>query len=388
MSMRIALVTPVYPPYRAGMAHVVFEEAVRLSARGHEVHVVTLSRHRSVVRDEHGVTIHRLRADIPYGKAGWSWELWRWFREVPVDVVHLHAPFFGCQEQMALWFPKTIPLVTTYHMDIVAHGFVKAVAALSRAFFLPRLVRRADRIVVASRDYAASSWLQPYLKRLESKLVEVPFGIDLERFRPRARRTTNDVRYTNVLFVGALDRHHYFKGLSQLMEALAGLRELDWHLTVVGDGDLRTLYEAQCLDASINDRVTFEGSVADEVLPQMYAAADVFVLPSVDRSEAFGLVALEAQASGVPAIVSDLPGVRTVIVPEETGLLVSPGNAVALRKALRTLIEDAPRRKVMSVNARENARRYSWDAHVGILEHVYAEAIEVHHKKEHPISVS
>lgn len=379
MSMRIALVTPVYPPYRAGMAHVAFEEAVRLSARGHEVHVVTLSKHRSVVRDEHGVTIHRLRADIPYGKAGWSWELWRWLREVPVDVVHLHAPFFGCQEQIALWFPKTIPLVVTYHMDIMAHGFVKAVAAVSRAFFLPRLVRRADRIVVASRDYAAESWLKPFLKRLKSKLVEVPFGIDLVRFRPRARRTTNDVRCTNVLFVGALDRHHYFKGLPQLTEALAGLREHDWRLTVVGDGDLRALYEGQCRDVHIDDRVTFEGSVADEALPQMYAASDLFVLPSVDRSEAFGLVALEAQTSGVPVIVSDLPGVRTVIVPEETGLLVPPMDVDALREALRMLMEDVPRRKAMGVKAREHARRFSWDAHVGILERVYAEAINAHH---------
>ena len=377
--MRIAIVTPVYPPYRAGMAHAAFEEAVRLSARGHEVHVVTLSRHRSIVRDEYGVTIHRLRANIPYGKAGWSFELWRWLCEVPVDVVHLHAPFFGCQEQLSLWFPKTLPLVMTYHMDIVAHGFVKWVAAISRVFFLPRLLRRADRLVVASRDYAASSWLKPHRQTLAPKLVEAPFGVDLERFAPTERLVANDVRCTSILFVGALDRAHYFKGLPQLLEALQELREHDWHLTVVGDGDLRAVYGAQARDALIADRVTFVGHISSDDLPRVYAQADLFVLPSVDRSEAFGLVALEAQASGVPAIVSDLPGVRTVIVPEETGLLVSPGDVDALREALKTLITDAPRRRGMGKKAREHARRYSWDEHVSILERVYSEALNVYH---------
>ena len=62
--MTIVFVTPVYPPYRAGMAHVAYEEAVHLASRGHAVHVVTLSKHRSVVQDEHGVTIHRLRAEM------------------------------------------------------------------------------------------------------------------------------------------------------------------------------------------------------------------------------------------------------------------------------------------------------------------------------------
>ncbi|OGL70371.1 hypothetical protein A3C17_04225 [Candidatus Uhrbacteria bacterium RIFCSPHIGHO2_02_FULL_53_13] len=376
--MTIVFVTPVYPPYRAGMAHVAYEEAVHLASRGHAVHVVTLSKHRSVVQDEHGVTIHRLRAELAFGNAGWAFEWWRWLREVPVDVVHLHAPFFGVQEQMVLSFPKEIPLVMSYHMDLVAHGFVKRVAAISRAAFLPRLLKRADRVIVASRDYAQSSWLYPHWELIEKKLAEIPFGVDLTRFCPSSRLPLTSTQPLRILFVGALDRAHYFKGLPELLRALEGLREHEWRLTIVGDGDWRARYEALCRELYVSDRVTFAGRVQSDALPAMYAQAGMFVLPSVDRSEAFGLVALEAQASGVPVIVSDLPGVRTVIDPGKTGILAKPGDVASLRESLETLLGDAPRRQAMGRAARAHAERYSWDVHVDMLEQMYhSEPLEV-----------
>ena len=94
---------------------------------------------------------------------------------------------------------------------------------------------------------------------------------------------------------------------------------------VGGDGEWRTEYEAQAR-ASLGDRVRFVGDVADETLPDYYRAADALALPSIDRTEAFGLVLLEALACGTPVVASRLPGVRTLVDDGRTGFLVDPGD--------------------------------------------------------------
>lgn len=163
-----------------------------------------------------------------------------------------------------------------------------------------------------------------------------------------------------VLFVGGLDRAHSFKGLPILLQAVP--RISDVRLRIVGDGDLRPQYEQQARALGISDRVEFLGSVSDGELPNMYRQSDVLVLPSIGRSEAFGVVLLEAMASGIPVIASDLPGVRTVVADGETGFLAPPGDVSALADRIGSLARDSEQRQRMSAAARQRVEeRYDWE---------------------------
>src|SRR5262249_47181729 len=141
--------------------------------------------------------------------------------------------------------------------------------------------------------------------------------------RQSARRRVGLADAPTVFFLARLDRTHYFKGLHLLIDAVA--RVPDAVLVVGGDGEWRAQYEARARD-SLGERAHFVGDVPDEALPAHYRAADVVASPSVDRTEAFGLVILEALACGTPVVASRLPGVRTLVDEGRTGYLVEPGN--------------------------------------------------------------
>ena len=369
--MRILHLGATYPPYPGGMGNVMKEEAVRLVARGHSVTVVTLTAQgtTSGIQEEAGVTVVRVRPQIRWGKSGYSWKLISYLRDASFDAVHVHLPFFGCQEVLAIlcWLglaPKRF--VVSYHMDIVSSGLVRLIAQVSRRCFLPTVIRRARMVFVASLSYAQTSWIAPFKKR---ELVELPFGVDLQRFYPD-NHEEGPVR--RLLFLGGLDRNHYFKGLTYALNALAQLSDRsDWTLDIVGDGDLRSGYEQDVKRLGLEGRVTFLGRVSDQDVSAVYRRSDVFLFPSTDRSEAFGLVALEAQASGVPVIASDLDGVREVIEDGKTGWLTPPRQTGALRDVIERVLHATSLASERKAARRRAERLYDWDQHVTSLELQY-----------------
>jgi glycosyltransferase involved in cell wall biosynthesis len=126
----------------------------------------------------------------------------------------------------------------------------------------------------------------------------------------------------------------------------------------------------------LNDRVEFRGRLCREALRDAYRQADVLVLPSTNAAEAFGLVAAEAQACGVPVIASRLPGVRRVVLHEKTGLLVEPGSAVDLAQAIDALLTDRSRRARLGLEARLHAlRQYRFDVHIDHLLEIYTRCL-------------
>ncbi|MBT6254116.1 glycosyltransferase [Candidatus Uhrbacteria bacterium] len=372
--MKILHVVSTYPPYRGGMGNVAFEEVTRLAKLRHDVHVATLAyKEKSSTKVEGKVTVHRLKPTIGYGKAGFPLKLRKLVLSEEYDVVHLHMPFFGVHELFFLMMKLGWKgdLVLTYHMDVMASGFVHRVAKWSRTKVVPAILDRTQKVFVSSMDYARESWLKDSWKDVEKKLVSAPFGVDTKRFKPRKDRKKSAV--TRFLFVGGLDSNHYFKGLEVLLEALSNIsNRTDWTLTVAGSGDLKESYEEQARAAKISQRVEFVGRVTDAALPLSYGFSDVFVFPSVDRSEAFGLVALEAQSCGVPVIASDLSGVRTVVSDKASGILVTPKDVGELQEALVWMIDHPKAREDMGKTARARVEKmFTWDRHVAMLEKVY-----------------
>lgn len=371
--MRIAHVVPVYPPARGGTGHVAHEYTERLRGRGHSVEVFT-PRYHHVERDP--PYVHRVRALLRAGNAAFVPSLFRRLRSFP--LVHLHYPFFGGAEPTALCraLARDQTLVLSYYMDAVAPGLKGRLFDLHRRVLLPWMLARADAVLVSSTDYAEHSALALVHGALER--VEVhPFGVDLERFHPGEER---DLRMSLgiapeepvVLFVGALDPAHHFKGFPVLVEALQGLTDVRWRLVVVGEGLLRARFETLAASRGLAGRVHFAGDVADEVLPRYYRLADIHVLPSTERAEAFGLVVLEAAASGVPTIASSLPGVRTIVLDGETGLHVPPGDPAGLQAALRVLLDQSDLRRRLGQGARARAvARSSWEPLIDRLDETY-----------------
>lgn len=339
--MRVAVVVSTYPPYRGGMGNAAASHVEALKAAGHDVAVFAPG--------------EGLRPLFRIGNSACAPQLWWKLRGF--DVVELHYPFFGGAEWVWLWkktFGRRKRLAVMYHMDAVGSGLFGAVFRLYRALFLKPVLRAADVVLTASRDYLASS--QAASVKDDPRVRETPFGVDTERFRPRPDISKIEPL---ALFIGGLDAAHYFKGVPVLLEAFTDVLKAvpDARLAIVGDGDLRAAYERRALELGIDKRVWFVGKVPDAHLQECFGHARVHVLPSVDRSEAFGIVTIEAAACGVPSIVSDLPGVRTVVEHGVTGLLVPPNDVRALARALTELLVAEERAAAMGRAARARAER-------------------------------
>ncbi|MFI4969691.1 MAG: glycosyltransferase, partial [Lysobacterales bacterium] len=287
-------------------------------------------------------------------------EFSRVLREFKPDLLHLHFPNPSCFAALASPVARHLPWVVHWHADVPPDSpdwRLRAAYRLYRPFERAALAR-AGAIIATSQPYLdASVALQPW--RAKTHVValgisEVTAPLDTQSSfrrmlessvssvsRPAGFRRNDELlgRWRNaaglhLLAVGRLSR---YKGFDVLIEALAQIA--DATVLLVGDGEcaheLKTLAAAR----GVAGRIAFAGNLDDATLAAAYAAADAFVLPSLDRSEAFGLVLLEAMRAGLGVIASAIPGsgVGTVVSDAETGLLVAAGNPVALAGAIGRL---------------------------------------------------
>jgi rhamnosyl/mannosyltransferase len=260
-------------------------------------------------------------------------------RRLRPDIVHLHFPYPPGEISTLLATPRA-PVVITYHSDVVRQRM------LLRFYgpLLRRVLRHAARILVTSPSYARHS---PWLAAVHDRTVLVPLGIDPAPFlkvEPRGDGHT-------LLFVG---RFRYYKGLQYLLEALSLLP--DTTLLLVGGGPQEPALRELAHRLGIEARVRWLGSVDDAELPGIYAGADVFVLPACERSEAFGLVLVEAATAGLPCVSTELgTGTSYVNLNGETGLVVPPADVPALAAACRRLLDDPALRRQYGAAGRARA---------------------------------
>ena len=240
----------------------------------------------------------------------------------------------------------------------------------SRLPFLRWLVRWAAR--ASAQTVAISSYTARELRKFVDVPIEViPYTAELP---PPDAAAPDDRRERLILFVGRLIER---KGVSHLIRALGGVRQhTAARLIVVGDGPEREGLEQLARDTGVRDAVDFRGRVSDEELRLAYAAADAFVLPSVldarQDTEGLGVVLLEAMNYAVPVIASDIGGITDIVEHERTGLLVPPGNEVALGSALlRVLTDPALSRSLGEGGRRRLLGDFSWSHIVDRWEDVY-----------------
>jgi phosphatidylinositol alpha-1,6-mannosyltransferase len=243
------------------------------------------------------------------------------------------------------------------------HGEELGYASTSRelTWLLPRVYARALAVLANSHNSARllHKWgVSP------DRITVIHPGVDPQRFRPDADPGDWRQRFARngellLLSVGRLQRR---KGHDLVLTALAGWQEADppVRYLIAGDGDNRLALEQQVRDAALNDRVTFVGAIADAALPGLYAAADVFVMPNRSDGvdfEGFGIVFLEAAASGLPCIAGNSGGAPEAIEDGQTGYLVSGHDADELRQVLERLTGSVETRRRMGACGRERILR-------------------------------
>ena len=372
--MKIAHVVATFPPYSGGMGNSAAQFAGTL-AKHHDVTVLTPYYEKVEGYVSLPYRVERLASPLKCGNAALLpqllWKLRRY------DLVHFHYPFYGCHLVVLfaclVWRKK---LVLHYHMDSLASGPKGWLFALNRLLCLPLILRRADVVIGSSLDYLAHSQVAGFYRSRPEKFREIPFWVDTDKFNPGEQPNGDEVV---VLFVGGLDRAHYFKGLATLLGAMKEVVKRHTGvitLRVVGSGDLFPHYRQLANELDIADRVLFLGKLDNTALVRAYQQASFLVLPSINQGEAFGLVLLEAMASGKPVIASNLPGVRSVFADGEEGLIVRVADADDLADKILTLAGDLALRKRMGRNARAlTLQKYREATIARYLEGLYEELL-------------
>ncbi|HTJ09581.1 MAG TPA: glycosyltransferase [Candidatus Binataceae bacterium] len=336
-----------YPPHPGGMESHLQTLCEELSKSIEVQALVASDRWRRERSAEGGVELVRLATPLMLQATPIVPLMARAMRQARADLVHLHFP--NPMAAIACLMSRLrVPLVVTWHSDVVRQR--RAAAAF--APLLSRLLARCAAIIVGSNAYIESSSV---LSARRNLCRIIPFGIRAGDFEhPDIARVDELRRRHGERIVLGVGRLIYYKGFEILVRAM---KEVRGTALIAGDGPLAGTLAAEAARLGIADRVALMGRVNDLDLKACYHTCDVFALPSVERSEAFGIVQLEAMASGKPVVNTRLDSaVPHVSLDGLTGLTVAPGDPAALAAALNALLDDPGRRAEMGAAARRRVR--------------------------------
>jgi phosphatidylinositol alpha-mannosyltransferase len=364
--VKIGIVTQSYYPRYGGVTEHVHATGVELARRGHAVHVITS---HFATNPQADLPVERIGRNllVPYNRAfvdftiGWNLkgQLRRLFRQHQFDVLHTHCPAAPSLPLLAV-AAGDCPQVGTFHMT-----GRNALQQLLKGPLTRRMARLDARVAVSptARECAEHYFGGSY--------ALIPNGVDVERFHPDNEpfHDWKSQDRINIVFVGRLDPR---KGVEHLLmavpEVVARSRGRARFL-IVGDSYLRGKLEAT-LRSDMREHVTFVGAVPSVDLPRWYATADIFVSPATGN-ESFGIVLLEAMAAGVPVVCSDIPGYRSVVVPDHNAVVHQPGDVGALADVLTNLVLDDERRATLRERGRQRALEFAWPVVTQQIEALY-----------------
>jgi glycosyltransferase involved in cell wall biosynthesis len=328
---RVMHVGKFYSPHRGGIeTHV--EALCKELLKSMDVRVLVADdsrRGEECVID--GVTVSRFAQSMNIaGAPVCPAMVWKIRKHCP-DIVHLHLPNpGGVLAVLASGYRGRV--VVSWHSDVIRqHWLGKVYNPIQRI-----LLRNCSAIVASSPNYIQSS---AELSRFKSRCHVIPYGIDSLKFQNADPAEVLSIRERFgpkiVLMVGRLV---YYKGVEHALRAMTMISGAN--LLIIGDGPLKQTLQLQARELGVADRVFFLGQVQGSI-SSYYQASDVFVLASIARSEAFGIVQLEAMASGKPVVNTHLAtGVPFVSIDGETGITVPPGSPESIAVAVNRLLDD------------------------------------------------
>jgi phosphatidylinositol alpha-mannosyltransferase len=360
--MKIALISPYDYFYPGGVNKHISHLATNFRRMGHDARIIAACSDEDAQVPSHVIKITSSVIPLPISgtiaRITLSPRVYKRVKKTLIresfDVIHLHEPMTPVLPLTVLRHAPVTPqstIIGTFHAYRESNpGYNYGKPVLKKCF------ERLDGRIAVSE--AASHYVNSYYP---GEYVIIPNGIDLHQFGPHIPPLTwrQDERPT-ILFVGRLEPR---KGFKYLLHAFPYVRQVipNARMIVVGAYS-REDKEPHVMWARQNkvQGVRFVGPVTEEDLPRYYRSCDVFCAPSTGF-ESFGIVLLEAMASGAPIVASDITGYRQVLRHEEEGLLVEPENEQALAQALITLLQNPQRRRQMGQRGMARAATYSWD---------------------------
>ena len=376
--LRVLLVLTYYRPHTSGLTIYVERLARSLARRGHAVTVLTSRHDRSLPRTEHeqGVEIVRapVVARISKGVVMPSFGLLASRLVSKHDAVSLHLPQLDAAGVGLKARLLGRPSVVTYHCDLrLPAGALNRIADRVIRLSHRMALRLADRVVTYTRDYADHS---PALQRVRDRLVIIPPPVEMsapDPGRTTALRTRLGLREGPI--VGMASRFASEKGIEFLLAAIPQLATRFPGIAVLFAGpyedvlgERRYWRRLEPALQGLGDRWRFVGTLPQPELPAFYAACDCLVVPSLNSTESFGLVQVEAMLCGTPVVASNLPGVRQPVLITGMGELARPGDAGDLAASIERVLGNRAR------YVRERARveeLYSTDATVAAYESLF-----------------
>jgi len=370
-----------------GAGRVAYHLCNMLAQKGHEVHVFAPFK-RDLIEDYGSMTVHFYKSFLRLGVMNVSCKLLYKPTGYNVDIAHVHYDTpISVIAGLRYAKKKKVPLVVTWHGDWMENygGVIRRLGIyLFNRYFVDKFLSCTNVIITPSSYYIQES---RFLKRYEDKVVEIPNGVNIDYFAVpyskdecRERLGLNNGKNV-VLYLNAL---YPLKGPRILLKAIPKIMKehKDTIFVFVGGGDVNK-YKEISEEMGVRKHVRFTGYVEENVKPLYYNASDVFVLPSIETFESFGIVNLEAMACGVPLVASKIGGVPDVVKNGENGLLVPPKNSDALGDAIMSLLENEEIRKKMGKKGKEMVKNYAWDKVAEMTGRVYEDLINESGKKSH-----
>lgn len=352
-----------------GKSLAAYNVCLSLAEMGNEIHVFTVSNEYNSDFEDHGnLKIHRYKSNIGYKSEGFSYKILNDPLNYDFDIVHVHS---GISAAVLAGYrysvKKKVPLVVTWHGDSIrGYGRYKGIISGSASFFykniLAKKILNHAKVIISPSEYYID--VSKFLGDYKNKIITVPNGINLEEFdipysKEECKNQLNITGKKVILFVGSL---FPLKGPHVLLKAIPEILRDNENVIFVfmGGGNIGE-YQELSNELNIKNEVRFIGYTSGELKIAYYKAADIFVLPSTEAFEVFPLVLLEASASALPMVVSDLDTFKCIVKEGHNGIFTKMRDEKSLASAISYLLNNPNLRKKMSQNAFENVKNFSWN---------------------------
>jgi len=352
--MKILQVNKLYYPWIGGVETIVQEITEWLNGKDNfEINVLVCNdKFKREVEEINGIKVYRAASLGIFLGMPISFDFFFLYRKIfkNYDLIFLHYPFpLGFVAYFL--FSRNKDLVIWYHSDIVRQ---KILEIFFKHFHLFAF-KKAKKIFVSNPNLIESS---NYLKKFKEKCVVIPFGIDLEKFKltEEIKKESEEIRKKYKLpIILSVGRYVYYKGFEYLIEAA---KDVEARFLIIGEGPLKEKYKKMIKKLKLEDKVFLIPPVKN--LVPYYYSCDVFVLPSIAKSEAFGIVLLEAMACRKPVISTEL-GTGTSFVNQDgiTGFVIVPKDSKVLSEKINEILKDEDLKEKFSQNSFQRAIEFS-----------------------------
>lgn len=369
------LQTPVrFNPYIGGVENHVYYLSKELVKLGYNVKVICADEPESSKKIVDGISVERLKYIFKITNTNICLSLPFQIIKSHFDIIHTHMPTpWTADWSVLLTKIMRKKSVLTIHNDMDKSSLISKIVTkvyLNTVFKIT--LSLVDKIIIVNPNWKKSFISTGLiLAKYENKISIIPNGVDLSLFN----KSKENRKKNTILFVSILDKHHSFKGLDYLLEALVSVSKSfpDVNLLIVGEGEMKKNYELKAKQLKIDKHITFVGEINQNELSDYYNKASLFVLPSTEI-EGFGIVLLEAMACSLPVITTNIAGVWKDIKDYNAGIIVKPRDSIELSNAIISILKNSKKADLVGRNGNKLIKeKYDWKIIANQIKSLYKE---------------